>query len=204
MTSEDGAAPGSDLHIDFVDGAVGFRRRSGEGRGGALARALGLAGIPEPEIVDATAGLGRDAFLLASLGARVTLIERNGRVRAALTDALARATEAGGDLAAIIARMTLLEGDAREVLPELNPKMVLVDPMHPERRKSALVKKQMRDLRDIVGADPDAHELIAVALKAATRRVVVKWPARAPLPEGLPRPSHTIAGKTTRYDVFVR
>jgi len=191
------------LRIDFVGGAVGFRLGQGEGRGGALARAMGLARGRNPSIVDATAGLGRDAFLLASLGAEVTLIERSPRVHAALAAALERAAKAGPDYADIVGRMRLLEGDSRVLLPSLAPEAVLIDPMHPPRRKSALVKKEMRDLREVVGDDPDAAELIAVALEVARERVVVKWPAKAgPVPAPRP-PSHAIAGKTTRYDVFL-
>lgn len=191
------------LEIDFIGGAVGFRLRSGEGRGQPLARAVGMKGGATPTIVDATAGMGRDAFFLASLGAEVTLIERSPEVHAALADAMARAGAHGDDLATIITRMTLIHGDSRALLPSLAPEIVLVDPMHPERTKSALVKKQMRDLRDIVGADPDARELMDTALASATRRVVLKWPLRAASIEGLRKPSHQILGKTTRYDVFV-
>ena len=191
------------LVIDFIGGAVGFRFRSGEGRGQPLARAVGLKGGAAPTIVDATAGMGRDAFFLASLGASVTLIERSPEVHAALGEAMVRASAHSDELAAIMARMTLLHGDSRRLLPVLAPEVVLVDPMHPERTKSALVKKGMRDLRDIVGADLDAQELMTVALASATRRVVLKWPLRAAPIEGLRRPSHQIAGKTTRYDVFV-
>lgn len=191
------------LFIDFAAGAVGFRLRRGEGHGQALVRAVGLKPGASPEIVDATAGMGRDAFLLASLGARVTLIERSPAVHAALADALARARAGDDPLAAIAARMTLLEGDSILLLPGLSPEMVLVDPMHPARKKSALVKKEMRDLRALVGADEDSPALVRAALGAARRRVVLKWPLRAPLPPGLPAPSHSIGGKTTRYDVFV-
>lgn len=193
----------SPIVIDFVGGAVGFRLRSNEGRGQPLPRACGMAKGALPSIVDATAGMGRDAFFLASLGAEVTLIERNPQVHAALDSAMTAAREHSEDLAAIIARMTLLRGDSRELLKTLAPQVVLVDPMHPERTKSALVKKQMRDLRDMVGADPDAHELMAAALAVATNRVVLKWPQRAAPIAGLRKPSHQISGKTTRYDVFV-
>lgn len=196
-------ADSSPIVIDFVGGAVGFRLRSGEGRGQPLPRACGMAKGAMPTIVDATAGMGRDAFFLASLGAEVTLIERNPQVHAALDRAMIAARDHSDDLAAIIARMTLLLGDSRELLPTLSPKVVLVDPMHPERTKSALVKKQMRDLRDVVGADPDAHELMDAALAAAQNRVVLKWPLRAAPIVGLRKPSHQILGKTTRYDVFV-
>lgn len=189
--------------IDFVGGAVGFRFRSGEGRGQPLPRACGMAKGELPDVVDATAGMGRDAFFLAALGARVTLIERSPRIHAALADAMARASGHDEIFARIMGRMTLIHGDSIAVLPTLSPDVVLVDPMHPARTKSALVKKQMRDLRDIVGADPDALQLMETALGAAKNRVVLKWPLRAAAMAGLRKPSHQILGKTTRYDVFV-
>lgn len=189
--------------IDFVAGALDHRRRHGGGAGQALARAVGLRKGRVPDVVDATAGLGRDAFLLAALGARVTLIERAPPVHAALAAAMARAREAGADHAAIIGRMTLVHGDSITLLGDMAPEVVLVDPMHPERRKSALVKKQMRELRAVVGSDPDSRALVEAAIAAARERVVLKWPARAAPMEGLVRPSHQIAGKTTRYDVFM-
>ena len=191
------------LFVDFVGGAVGHRHRFGGGRGQALPRAAGFTKGQTPRVVDATAGLGRDAFLLASLGAEVVLIERSPVVHALLADGLARAREAGADYAEIAGRMTLLLGDARELLPTLSPEVVLVDPMHPPRGNTALVKQEMRLLREVVGADPDAFEMMQAALAAARKRVVLKWPSRAePLP-GLRPASHVIAGKSTRYDVFM-
>ncbi|MFC4624087.1 class I SAM-dependent methyltransferase [Daeguia caeni] len=192
-----------DLVVDFVGGAVGHRFRKGEGRGNALAKAAGLARGVTPDIVDATAGLGRDAFLLASLGCKVTLIERSERVHALLADGMARAAAEGGAYAETIARMTLLHGDSRELLPRLKPQVVLVDPMHPPRGNTAEVKKEMRQIRAIVGADPDAEELMKVALACARCRVVLKWPLRAEPMAGIRKPSHQILGKSTRYDVFV-
>lgn len=190
--------------VDFVGGAVGHRFRSGEGRGNALARAAGLAHGIAPEIVDATAGLGRDAFLLASLGAKVTLIERSEKMHDLLAAGLARAVTEGGRYAETANRMTLLFGDARTLLPQLTAQVVLVDPMHPARGNTALVKKQMRQIRQIVGADTDAEELMQVALDHAQNRVVLKWPLRAEPMAGLRKPSHQILGKSTRYDVFVK
>jgi 16S rRNA (guanine1516-N2)-methyltransferase len=199
----DGEEKVPQLIVDFVGGAVGHRHRFGGGRGQALPRAAGLAKGQTPKIVDATAGLGRDAFLLASLGAEVTLIERSPQMHALLADGLARAREAGADYAAIVGRMTLLLGDARVLLPALSPEVVLVDPMHPPRGNTALVKQEMRLLREIVGADPDALELMLVALASASRRVVLKWPSRAAPMTGLPPASHVIEGKSTRHDVFM-
>ncbi|WP_374578607.1 class I SAM-dependent methyltransferase [Phenylobacterium sp.] len=192
-----------DLTIDFVGGAVGHRHRFGGGRGQDLPRAAGFAKGFTPTIVDATAGLGRDAFLLASLGAEVTLIERSPHVHARLAEAIAAARQADPATAQAAGRMTLLLGDARELLPTLSPDVVTVDPMHPERSSSALVKKDMRTLRDLVGTDPDQAELMNAALACARRRVVLKWPRKAPPMSGLPSPSHQIVGKTLRYDVFM-
>jgi 16S rRNA (guanine1516-N2)-methyltransferase len=189
--------------VDFAGGAVGYRFRRGGERGHPLVRAAGIKRDHMPSIVDATAGLGRDAFLLASAGADVTLIERSAEVHVLLKDALARAAMESPELAEVVGRMTLVHGDARHLLPELSPDVVIVDPMHPPRRNTALVKKEMRQLSSIVGADEDADELMRIALAAARERVVLKWPLRAaPLLEA-PKPSHQYAGKTVRYEVFI-
>ncbi|MCL7999709.1 class I SAM-dependent methyltransferase [Brucella sp. 21LCYQ03] len=194
----------AELIVDFIGGAVGHRFRMGEGRGQALAKAAGLTGSVTPDIVDATAGLGRDAFLLAALGARVTLIERSKRMYDLLAEGLARASAEGGKYAQTVERMTLLHGDSCLLLPTLKPMVVLVDPMHPPRGNTALVKKEMRQIREIVGADPDSELLMQVALEHAQNRVVLKWPLRAEPMAGLRKPSHQILGKSTRYDVFVK
>ncbi len=189
------------LIIDFITGAVAHRRQFGGGRGQALPRAIGMKGGKTPHVVDATAGLGRDAFLLASLGATVTLIERSDQMHKLLAEALRRA--AASDVSEIISRMTLLHGDAKDLLPGLSPEVVLVDPMHPPRGNSALVKKEMRQIREIVGVDADADALMQVALEHARNRVVLKWPQKADAMVSLPKPSHQITGKSTRYDVFM-
>ena len=168
-----------------------------------MPRAVGLKSGKTPKVVDATAGLGRDAFLLASLGVEVTLIERSVKMHALLAEGIERALAAGGEFAEIAARMTLLQGDAINLLPTLTPEVVLIDPMHPPRKKSSLVKKEMRVIREIVGVDEDAADLLRVALDCASNRVVLKWPQKAdPIP-GIRAPSHQITGKSTRYDVFM-
>ncbi len=189
--------------IDFVGGAVGHRLRANEGRNQDLLKAIGFKKGIIPTVVDATAGLGRDAFLMASHGAQVTLIERSPAIHAALQDAMARANAEGGRYAEIMSRMTLLHGNSIELLPTLNPEAVLVDPMHPPRGNTALVKKEMRVLREIVGTDEDQLELMQAALAAAQKRVVLKWPIKAAGLDGIRAPSHSIEGKSTRYDVFM-
>jgi 16S rRNA (guanine1516-N2)-methyltransferase len=191
----------SELVVDFVGGAVGHRFRSGA-RDHALLRATGVSKGHHPSVIDATAGLGRDSFLLASLGANVTLLERSADVHALLARGLETARAAGPELAEIVSRMTLIHGDARDILPRLQADAVMVDPMHPARKKTALVKKEMRLLRQLVGTDPDVLDLMQAALACNCKRVVLKWPLRAdPIPE-LRKPSYQILGKTVRYDVF--
>ncbi len=193
------------VRVDFSAGAIAARLRRGEGRGGALARAVGVKPGRAPAVVDATAGLGRDALLLASLGCEVTLIERVGVVQAALAAAICEARAAADAmLAEAAARMRLVRGDAIDLLAGMAPHTVLLDPMHPERGNSALVKLPMRQLRAAVGDDEDKAALIAAALAAASHRVVLKWPAKVPLPRGVPVPGYSIGGRTTRFDVFVR
>ncbi|RYE63603.1 MAG: 16S rRNA methyltransferase [Oxalobacteraceae bacterium] len=192
------------LIVDFVGGAVGHRFRSGEGRKQDLPKAVGFSSGTIPDVVDATAGLGRDAFLLASLGARVTLIERSETMHALLLEGLERARAEGGRHAETVSRMTLVHGDSCVLLPQMKPQVILIDPMHPPRDKTALVKKEMRLIRDIVGTDADSVQLMQAALEAAQNRVVLKWPLRAEPMPGVRKPSHQILGKSTRYDVFVK
>lgn len=204
MHSTDGTnSPHNDLVIDFVGGAVGHRFRSEQSKKQALLKAAGFAKSIIPHVVDATAGLGRDAFLMASMGAYVTLIERSPHIHAALQDAMSRAAAEGGAYAETIARMTLLQGNSIDLLPTLAPETILVDPMHPPRGNTALVKKEMRILRDIVGTDDDQTELMKTALACAQKRVVLKWPVHAAPMAGIRAPSHQIIGKNTRYDVFM-
>jgi 16S rRNA (guanine1516-N2)-methyltransferase len=191
------------LRLDFAGGAVGYRFRQGGARAHPLVKAAGFRKDRIPSVVDATAGLGRDAFLLASVGAGVVMLERSAEVHALLRDALARASAASPDLAGVVARMTLIHGDARDRLPKLRPDVVIIDPMHPPRQNSALVKQEMRLLSGIVGTDEDAHELMQVALASARERVVLKWPLRAAPLLKSPKPSHQFAGKTVRYEVFL-
>jgi 16S rRNA (guanine1516-N2)-methyltransferase len=192
-----------DLRVDFVSGAVAHRLRFGGGRGQALAKAMGLRGGKTPLIVDATAGLGRDSFLLASLGAEVVMIERSETMHSLLVQGMDQAFKEGGEFREIIGRMTLMKGDAKDLLPELSGEAILIDPMHPTRKKSALVKRELRQVREIVGTDEDAVDLVRVALEHMRERVVLKWPAKADPIEGVRACSHQILGKSTRYDVFM-
>ncbi len=186
---------------DFATGRFGYRAAR-FGQSEPLLRAVGSSQSRPLNIVDATGGLGHDGFLLAASGARVTLIERSPVMFAQLERAVADARR-NDDLAEIAERMTILHGDSRDLLRTINADVFYVDPMHPERKKSALVKEPMRLLRGVVGDDPDSAELIQIALQYSPGRVVVKWPAKAALPYGIPQPSYELGSRTTRYCVFL-
>lgn len=197
-------APGAagPVYADFVAGRADYRRKHGGGRAQPLARAVGLRGQSPLTVIDATAGLGRDAFVLASLGAEVTMLERSPVVGALLADALRRALK-HPEVASVAARMTLHVGEARDYLSSLalRPDVVYLDPMYPHTAKNALPKKEMRLFRSLIGGDEDAGALLGVARQVALKRVVVKRPAGAAPLGG--KPHGSIPGKTTRFDLYL-
>lgn len=186
-------APGP-LCIKLGDGG-----RSAAGFSLPLARAAGVKRGHTPSVLDATAGLGRDAYALALLGCPVTAIERHPAIAALLRDALERAT---GDTAA--ARITMVAADAISYMAEnahRRPQVVLLDPMFPERG-SAKARKEMQYFRELLPPDEDELALLQAALGYASERVVLKRHAKAP--PLLPGVNHSIPGKTVRFDVYVR
>lgn len=193
---------GAGLCVDFCAGSSAHRLKFGGGRQQALARAVGMRANITPRIIDVTAGLGRDAFVLASLGAQVLLIERNPILHALLQDALARAL-ANPAINPIAARIELINADSKLWLPTLKlgaADVIYMDPMYPERDQSALVKKAMRSIRLLVGADDDSQELLQIAMSTQAARVVVKRPKSAPALLGAS--AANIASKNTRYDIY--
>jgi 16S rRNA (guanine1516-N2)-methyltransferase len=196
----------SKLLIDYSSGEIAYRAQHGGGRKQAMAKAVGFKSGNLPTVIDATAGLGRDAFVLASLGCHVRMIERSPIMACLLDDALRRATLDEHLKPWINHRLQLVIGDAREQIPLLCERLaadvIYIDPMYPPRRKSALVKKQMRFIQTLVGEDLDSAALLAVALQHAKKRAVVKRPSYAASITG-EKPTHTIESKNTRYDVYM-
>ena len=191
------------LKCSFIEGPILHRLKYGKGRGQNLAKAIGMKFNKNRTIVDATAGLGYDAFILASLGANVILIERSKIMFNLLQEALTEAKNFGGEISNIIKRMDLIYGDSKDILPKLNPEVILIDTMYKERKKSALVKNSMRLVREVVGSDPDYLELIDVALNQASNRVVIKLPRYSDENNNYKPYSHQILGKSIRYDVHM-
>jgi 16S rRNA (guanine1516-N2)-methyltransferase len=188
---------------DFLGGRQGWRLRQARHRREALARACGLGRLARPEIIDATAGLGRDSALLAVLGARVTAIERHPLVAALLRDALARAV---GDraLGEHLGRITVVEADAVDWLrtrPEACADVVYLDPMFADAGTAA-VTKEMQLLREFLGPSPAPDALLRAARERARLRVVVKRHRHAPaLADQVP--SFSLTGRSTRFDVYL-
>ena len=192
------------LKIDFNDGALTWRRNHGGGTGQAVAKAVGLKQKKNLSILDATAGTGTDAFVLAALGCHVTLLERHPIVAALLEDALLRAS-LEPEVYAITEHMELHQGSSlsfMDNLPENCFDVVYLDPMFPHSGKKAQVKKSMQYFRDMVGKDEDADALLAPALKLASYRVVVKRPRKSPF-LNQQTPSFSQEGKANRFDIYV-
>ncbi len=191
------------VYVDFNSEEMNYRRKKGGGKNQDLAKAVGLKNLKNPHVIDATAGLGRDAFILASLGAQVEMVERNKVIHAMLSDGIARACEVA-DISEIVGRLSLYSGDAYEFLKNYNGKadVVYLDPMFPHREKSALVKKEMQTFQKIIGEDLDADKLLEAAIAKAKYRVVIKRPRLAPSLADK-EPDFSITGKANRFDVYV-
>lgn len=214
-------APGP-VRCDFVGGSAQHRRLYGGGKGQDIAKAMGLnhSGF-KPQVLDLTAGLGRDGFVLASLGATVFMLERQPIVFALLEDGLARAREqllvqadssdmGTKGLAEILNRINTINQDANSYLKNLRmhpsvddnyPDVIYIDPMFPAREKSGKVKKEMQLFHQLVGMDDDSSTLLPLALEVVRYRVVVKRSAHAPfLAEQ--KPGYSLKGKSTRFDIY--
>ncbi|ABM62838.1 class I SAM-dependent methyltransferase [Halorhodospira halophila] len=197
-------APGP-VAIDFTDHQLQRRVAGSTLRRDPLARAVGLHRRPQTAVVDATAGLGHDGWVLAALGARMTWIERSP-VLAALLDAALERARANAQHADTATRVRLHPGDLCHLLPELDAtsrEVVYIDPMYPDGSTRGAVGRPAQVLRAL-HADargPDEDQLLAAALGHATRRVVVKRPQRA-APVAGPPPSRSVAGRAVRFDVY--
>ncbi len=199
-------SPGA-VRVDFVSGAADHRRKYGGGKSQAVVKALGLKGAYRPSVLDATAGLGRDAFVLATQGCEVQLLERSPVIHCLLHDGLLRA-ENDPEVAVIVSRMSDYCISAHEHLMAMQETgervdIVYLDPMFPHRTKSALVKKEMRIFRELIGNDNDADELLPLARQVARYRVIVKRPRNAPWLADR-KPQYSLEGKSGRFDLYVK
>jgi len=197
--------PIGQIDVDFTSGKADYRRRH-SGIKQEIAKAIGIKKDYKPTVLDATAGLAKDAFVLASLGCKVTLIEQSSIIAVLVADALERA-EKNNEVAEIVAHMHLINKDSIQYMQQLTeeekPDIVYLDPMFPERKKTALVKKEMQILQELLGHEnQNDKQLFETALKTAKKRVVVKRPKSAETITEK-KPDFSIKGKTCRFDVYL-
>ncbi len=200
----------SDIMVDFNSAALNYRKQHGGGRNEALAKAIGIKGKDALSVIDCTAGMGNDSFVMASVGAHVTMLERSPVIGALLEDALKRIN----GIPDLSERLSLVKTDATDYLLARGRKddvkrladVIYLDPMFPHKKKSALVKKEMRAFQQLLGADMDSARLLEVALNYAGKRVVVKRPSYAEpiqLASGR-KPNTAIESKKHRFDVYIQ
>ena len=194
----------SPLSVDFLSGPVYYRFLRDRTINQPLAKAVGVKRGYRPTVLDGTAGFGEDAFVLASLGCMVTMIERSPIIWALLADAIVR-SKANVTVAAVFNEHVALKlGDTIDYLASTQEiyDTVFLDPMYPFTPKSPLNKQRMRTLRELVGSDSDASELLSAALPKARSRVAVKRPAKAANVDQR-KPTFSISSKRSRYDVYL-
>jgi 16S rRNA (guanine1516-N2)-methyltransferase len=193
------------LTINFITGKTAHRRLYGGGKSQLLAKAVGLNKGFKPHLIDATTGLAQDSFVLACLGCKVTMLERSPVLAAMLNNALQHAREVS-EISAIVTSMQLIHTDSIEQLCatklENEPDIIYLDPMFPEKKSHALVKKEMQYLQHLVGKDIDSSQLLSCAIKQAKYRVVVKRPAKAPYLDGQ-KPQLELGSKKQRFDIYI-
>ena len=195
---------GNPVVVDFSSGTIGFRGRQNVRQELLVKAVLGRDKKSAPSVLDMTGGLGRDSFILACAGCNVTTLERNPLVFLLLSDGLYRAA-ADIELQPIVRNIDLHFCDAVKagsVASELSSyDVVYMDPMFPERTKSALVKKEMRVFRDVVGEDMDVNQLFEQARNVARKKVIVKRPRKSAFIKDK-KPTYSVEGRSSRFDVY--
>lgn len=189
------------LCVDFLSGALRHRSLYGGGKKQLIAKACGFKPGLTPKILDITAGLGRDAFVLAQLGAEVLMLEQHPIIAALLQDGLERIRL---DAKFSNLKLNFLPTDARQFLKQAEKKFEVIyfDPMFPARDKTALVKKDMQILQALLADANNYLDLFQLAREKCLLRLVVKRPLHADFLV-TEKPAFQISGKTCRFDIYL-
>ena len=195
-----------DLKIDFLRDHLHYQRKSHRGKQEIIAKALGAAkGIKQ--VIDLTCGLAEDAFFLAQIGFSVKALERCEPIYKVLIASYNKAKLEEPEHPAL-SRLEIHFENSVDFLKsptflQAEPAAwaLYLDPMFPEKKKTALPRKEMQIFRSIVGPDLDSAELFEAAMQSGAARVVVKRPIRAEAVA--PGVIHTFEGNTVRYDLYV-
>ncbi len=189
------------ISVDFAHSSLQQRVKSGSKD--LLVRACGLHKAKHNirRVMDATAGFGADAWVLASQGVEVIAIEQDVLVTAMLENALKRAQRLGLEGAQ---KLTIFWGDSVLMQRQEPVDIVYLDPMFSGGRRKAASSKSMSFLQDWLAHrySQQAHSaLFDWACKTASSRVVVKRGIKA-TPLSAYAPTFQIKGKTHRFDVY--
>lgn len=157
---------------------------------------------PGRKAIDATAGMGEDAFLLAAQGYEVTLFEQNPVIAVLLKDALRRAKK-HPVLKDIASRMNLVQDNSVEGMSKLlDPvDVIYLDPMFPARQKSSLTNKKLQLIQKLEPPCSEETDLFDAAISASPSKIIVKRPLKSEFLAGR-KPSYTLNGKAIRYDCY--
>ena len=196
----------SKIHKDWLPFTIDFSSkeflRRKDDKNQEILKAIGIKKDSNLKILDTTAGLGRDSFILANFGCKITMLERNPIIFLLLQNAIENSKN-NSEIAKTTQNMTLINQNSIEYLNNLkeNFDVIYIDPMFPKTNKSRLVKKDMQIFREIVGDDLDSGKLLELALQQNVKRVVVKRMKKAEYLANK-KPNFEIVGNTTRFDVY--
>jgi 16S rRNA (guanine1516-N2)-methyltransferase len=187
------------ISVDFLSGEFQQRLKT-LSKSQPLFKAMALE--KGEKIIDATAGLGKDALSFCYFGVSVTAIEENPTVFALLEDGLERAFLNPHFKKKFEGKIKLVCGSSIDYLKNLEekPDTIYLDPMYPHEEKSAKPKKEMAFLRDLVSETKNVEGLLNICLKSATKRVVLKRPVDS---EVIGKPSHSFESKLVRFDMYI-
>ena len=204
------------LTIDFLERNFFLRVKSPSINHENLVRAVkGRKVFSDPlYVLDATAGLGRDAFLLAASGCNVIAIEKIKVIFFLLEEALKNISLTEDSFSTIVKRLEFKNGDSIKYMDELSgrlPDVIYLDPMYISTtsrglKKTALTKKSIKILQDVYSFQVESggkknNSILKSALSIAKRKVVVKRPPHSDFLEGI-KPSSSLIGKTARFDIY--
>lgn len=199
---EAGKSVAGPTRVDFYDAGLTLRASDSIKRQN-LIKALGLKKHPKPRVLDAMAGLGKDAFLMASAGCSVQMLEKSLIVHAMLEDGLERLSVGMGATPrfSLAVRCTdflscdYIKGDFE---------IVYLDPMYSLVGRKSRAKKDMDRLHDLVGIGNQEQEQsqLEKACGIAERRVIIKRPKNAP-DFAAKKPDISYRGSSSRFDVYL-
>lgn len=192
------------IKVDFLSKQNNYRCVNFKKKNEALYKALGIKANYFPSVVDATAGFGKDAFLISFWGCYVMMIERHPVVAALLKDGLQRAYENKNIGCWLKKRLHFIFYDSFKMLeiPIFQPDIVYLDPMYPINKKKLLPKKNMQFLRKIIKNNSNYKELLNISRKFARKRIIVKRPIYAK-PLSNEKFEFSIKNKNHRFDIYL-